>query len=303
MERGGEARATSSIEQLIEEQATVRPEAVAVVCEGEELTYRQLNGRANQLARYLRRRGVGAETLVGVCLERSLDQMIALVSILKAGGAYVPLDPEAPEERTQYVMRDTQMALVLTQQQLQWRVSGTEADVVSLDRDGETIGQQSDENLGQDQRAEEQLGHVIYTSGSTGRPKGVMVERGALAAHTRAMINVYGLGPQDRVMQFSQFSADASLEQILPTLAAGARLVMRGKEIWSPRQLLEEVKRRQVTVMNLSPTHWQQAVREWAKTPQELAGTQLRLVILGGERLAAQAVQQWRELGLPGYGC
>jgi amino acid adenylation domain-containing protein len=295
---GDEVSTGPGIEQLIEEQAASRPLAVAVVCEGEELTYRQLNGRANQLARYLRRRGAGAETLVGVCLERSLDQMIALVSILKAGAAYVPLDPEAPAERTQYVMQDTQMALVLTQQQLRWRVTGTGADVVSLDRDWGTIGQQSEENLEGDQRAEEQLGHVIYTSGSTGRPKGVMVERGALAAHTRAMINVYGLGPEDRVMQFSQYSADASLEQILPALAAGARLVMRGKEIWSPRQLLEELTRQQVTVLNLSPTYWQQALREWARTPRELAGTHLRLVILGGERLAAQAVQQWRDLGL-----
>ena len=152
---------------------------------------------------------------------------------------------------------------------------------------GRRSASRATENLGQDQRAEEQLGHVIYTSGSTGRPKGVMVERGALAAHSRAMINVYGLGPQDRVLQFSQYSADASLEQILPTLAAGARLIMRGKEIWSPRQLLEEVTRQQVTVLNLSPTYWQQAVREWARTPSELAGTRLRLVILGGERLAA----------------
>ena len=296
---GDDVPAGPSLEQLIEEQAAARPQAIAVVCEGEQLTYRELDRRTNQLARYLRQRGVGAEVLVGVCLERSLDQVIALVSILKAGGAYVPLDPEAPGERTQYVLQDTQMALVVSQQQLQWRLSGTAADVVSLDRDWGMIAQQSEEKLGEDQRAEEQLGHVIYTSGSTGRPKGVMVERGALAAHSRAMINVYGLEPQDRVLQFSQYSADASLEQILPTLAAGARLIMRGKEIWSPRQLLEEVRRHQVTVVNLSPTYWQQALREWARTPQELAGTRLRLMILGGERLGSQAVQQWRELGLP----
>jgi acyl-coenzyme A synthetase/AMP-(fatty) acid ligase len=116
-------------------------------------------------------------------------------------------------------MQDAQMAVVLTQPELQWRVSGTAADVVSLDRDWVTIGQESTENLAEDERAGEHLGHVIYTSGSTGRPKGVMVERGALAAHTRAMIDVYGLGAQDRVMQFSQYSVDASLEQILPALA------------------------------------------------------------------------------------
>ena len=105
--QGGDVPQATSLEQLIEEQAAARPEAVAVVCEGEQLTYRELNRRANQLARYLRQRGVGAEVLVGVCLERSLDQVIALVGILKAGGAYVPLDPEAPGERIQYVMQDT----------------------------------------------------------------------------------------------------------------------------------------------------------------------------------------------------
>ena len=288
------------LEQLIEEQAAATPEAVAVVCEDEELTYRDLDRRANQLARYLRQRGVRAEVLVGVCLERSVDQMVALMGILKAGGAYVPLDPEAPAERIQYIMQDTEMALVVTHRPLMAAVSGTAAEVVSLDRDASLIGQQSGEPLGDGRSAGEHVGHVIYTSGSTGRPKGVMVERGVLAAHTRAMIGVYGLGPKDRVLQFSQYSADASLEQILPALASGARLIMRGKEIWSPRQLLEELKRHHVTVMNLSPTYWHQALREWARIPQELAGTRLRLAILGGERLGAPAVRRWRELGLAG---
>ena len=294
-----QTRADVSISELIAGRATARPESVAVVCEGEQLSYRQLNGRANQLARYLRARGVGAETAVGVCLERSLDQVIALVGILKAGGVYVPLDPEAPAERIRYVMQDTQMPLLLTQHRLQEKVSGTRAEVVSLDRDRELIGQQGDEELA-DQPAEDQLAYVIYTSGSTGQPKGVMVERAVLAAHSRAMIEEYGLGTQDRVLQFSQYSFDASLEQILPTLAAGSRLIMRGREIWSPRQLLEEVKRQQVTVMNLPSTYWQQALREWTKARQELAGTQLRLVVVGGDRLEAQGLRQWRDLGLRG---
>ncbi len=171
---------------------------------------------------------------------------------------------------------------------------------MSLDREREMISRRSEEKPGGEQAGEQQLGYVIYTSGSTGKPKGVMVERGVLATHCRAMIEEYGLGPGDRVLQFSQYSADASLEQILPTLAAGGRLVMRGAEIWSPRQLLQEMKRQQVTVMNFSPSYWQQAVREWARAPEELAGTRLRLVILGGERLGSQAVREWRELGLPG---
>jgi acyl carrier protein len=114
------------------------------------------------------------------------------------------------------------------------------------------------------------------------------------------MIKEYRLSPLDNVLQFSQYSFDASLEQIVPALAAGARLIMRGPEIWSPRRLRDEVKKQQVTVMNLPPAYWQQAIREWASTPDELTGTQLRLVIVGGDRLGAQGVRHWRELGLRG---
>ena len=296
---GPQARAEGSIEELIAGQAKTRPQAVAVVCAGEQLTYRQLNARANQLARYLQSQGAAAEAAVGVCLERSLDQVIALVAILKAGGVYVPLDPEAPAERIRYVLQDTQMPLVLTRRALQRKVSGTGAQVVSLDRDWGLIDQQDGAELVR-QPGPRQLAYVIYTSGSTGQPKGVMVERAVLTAHCRAMLSEYGLGPRERVLQFSQYSFDASLEQILPTLAAGARLIMRGTEIWSPRQLLEEVRSHQVTVMNLPPAYWQQALAEWARAPQELAGTQLRLVIVGGDRLGARGVQQWHDLGLQG---
>jgi amino acid adenylation domain-containing protein len=297
---GGEVRSGPGVEELIGQQARARPESVAVVCGAEQLTYRQLNGRANQLARYLRERGVTAEVPVGVCLERSLDQVIALVGILKAGGAYVPLDPAAPGERIQYVLQDLQMPLLLTQQRLQGKAGSARAEVVSLDREWRVIGQQSEEEPEPQQPAAAQLAYVIYTSGSTGQPKGVMVERGVLAAHCRAITDAYGLGRDDRVMQFSQYSFDASLEQILPTLAAGGRLIMRGPEIWSPRQLLAELSSQQVTVMNLTPAYWQQVLRAWARAPQGLAATQLRLVIIGGDRLGAREVAQWRELGLTG---
>ena len=115
-----------------------------------------------------------------------------------------------------------------------------------------------------------------------------MVERGGISAHCRAMIGEYGLGPRDRVLQFSQYSADVSLEQILPTLAAGGRLIMRGTEIWTPWQLLDELKANRVTVMNLSPAHWHQAVQQWARTDQDLTDLKLRLMILGGDRLGAE---------------
>jgi amino acid adenylation domain-containing protein len=286
------------VAELIAAQARSRPDAVAVTCEGARLSYRRLTGRASQLARYLREAGVGPEVPVGVCLERAADQLVALLGVLESGGAYVPLDPGAPAERTRYVIADTGMPLLLTQHRLEPALAGAGTQTVSLDRAGGRIGRHSKDDLA-DGPAPDQLGYVIYTSGSTGRPKGVTVERAVISAHTRAMIAEYGLRPEDRVLQFSQFSFDASLEQILPTLAAGARLVMRGPEIWSPRQLLEELVGQQVTVMNLPPAYWQQAVREWARAPQDLAGTRLRLAIIGGDRLEPRAVAQWRDLGLP----
>jgi amino acid adenylation domain-containing protein len=298
--QGGPPPPGPDVASLIEEQARTRPDAVAAVCAAEQVSYRELNERANQLARYLRDCGAGPEVPVGVCLDRSLGHLIALVAILKAGGGYVPLDPGAPAERTGYIVADTGMPLVLTQHRLRDRFGGARAAVISLDRDAAAIARYPAQDLAEPPADPGQLGYVIYTSGSTGKPKGAMIDRGVMSAHTRAMIEQYRLGPQDRVLQFSGYSADASLEQILPALACGARLVMRGTEIWSPRQLLEEIQAHQVTVMNFSPTYWQQAVREWARAPQALAGLAVRLVILGGERLSPQSVQQWRELGLSG---
>ena len=296
---GREPDAGPDIIDLIAEQAKSRPDAVAVSCEGEQLTYRQMNGRANRLAHHLRQLGVKAEVTVGVCLDRSPNHVIALLGILKAGGAYIPLDPEAPTERIQYVLEDSQTPLVLAGPGLEGKVSGTGASVFVVDRAWEAIGQHSEEEPDR-WLTDNQLGYVIYTSGSTGKPKGVMVERGALSAHSRSMIAEYGLGIQDRVLQFTQYSADTSLEQILPILATGGRLVMRGNELWTPWQLLEELTRDRVTVVNLSPAHWHQVVQQWARTDQDVKGLTLRLVILGGDRLRAESVEQWRSLGLTG---
>ena len=296
---GEELEPGPDIVQLIGEQVRVRPDDVAVVCGPEQLTYRQLDERSGLLARYLRVRGVRAEVPVGVCLERSADHVIALTAILRAGGAYVPLDPVGPAERIRHVVQDASMPLILTQERLRETVAAVGAELVTMDGDRAAIDRRT-VDVPEGQPRAEQLAYIIYTSGSTGRPKGVMVERGALSAHCRAMAGVYQLGPGDRVLQFSQYSADASLEQILPALAAGARLVVRGPEIWSSRELLEQLNRDQVTVMNLSPAHWHQTVRDWAGEPAELAGLRLRLMILGGERLSDRAVRDWRQLGVPG---
>jgi len=293
------APAGPDVAELIEDQARQRPDAVALVCEAEQLTYRELHERASQLARYLRGHGTGPGVPVGVCLERSADQVIVLLAILRVGAVYVPLAPETPAERVRYVVADTAMPLLLTRKQLRKRLDGAGTRVLCLDGSAATIEQPRQQQVvGTDW--DRQPAYIIYTSGSTGQPKGVVVERGALSAHCRAMIGVLGLGPADRVLQFSQYSFDASLEQILPALAAGARLVMRGEELWSPRQLLRQLQHQQVTVANLPSAYWQQAVREWAPTQGPLTGSRLRLVIAGGERLGRPGLRQWPRLGLTG---
>jgi amino acid adenylation domain-containing protein len=307
---GGPAPAGADVAELIDAQVRKSPDAVAVACGAEELSYGDLYARASQLARYLQGRGVGPGVAVGVCLERSAEQIIALLAIFRAGGVYVPLDPAAPPERIRYVVQDAGLPLMLTQARLRERVDGAGTQVVCLaDIEAETgtgTGTETDTGTGTEAEAtaeqaslNSQPAYIIYTSGSTGQPKGVMVERGALSAHCRTIIKLWGLGPQDRVTQFSQYSFDASLEQILPALAAGARLVMRGEEIWTPRQLLHQLQSQQVTVMILPAAYWQQAVREWAQTPGALAGMPLRLVVSGGEQLSRLGLQQWPRLGLP----
>ncbi len=285
------------VHQLFEAQVERSPDAVALVYKHERLTYRELNTRANQLAHYLRQLGVGAEVMVGVCMERSPELIVSLLAILKAGGVYVPLDPDYPPARLAFVLADTQMPLLLTQQRLLARLSERPARVVLVDSDWPVIGRQSQDNPLTAIRAE-QLAYVIYTSGSTGSPKGVMIPQGAIARHCLAMARVYGLEEADRVLQFSTFTFDVSLEQILPTLVAGARLVLRGPEMWSSLQLLEQVKQQGLTVINLPPAYWQQVLREWAAAPQLLTGHQLRLVIVGGDRLQPAAFQLWRQLPL-----
>nr|NCS31493.1 AMP-binding protein [Microcystis aeruginosa F13-15] len=163
------------IHQLFEEQVKRTPDGVAVVCSGQQLTYNELNCRANQLAHYLRKLGVKADTLVGISLERSLDMIVGLLAILKAGGAYVPLDPDYPSERLQFAIADAQLSFLLTQERLIDKLPEHQAPLILLEQIGEEINQNSQDNLTGVVTANN-LANLIYTSGSTGKPKGVMVE-------------------------------------------------------------------------------------------------------------------------------
>ncbi|NOT58294.1 MAG: amino acid adenylation domain-containing protein, partial [Deltaproteobacteria bacterium] len=290
-----DARGDRCIHQLFEAQVQQTPDATAVVCEGESLTYRELNRRTNQLAHHLRALGVGPEVPVGICLERSVEMVIGLLGILKAGGVYVPLDPAYPRERLAFMLDDAQAPVLLTQERLVAGLPEHEVRVVvCLDSDWGVISQESEQNPITSTTAEN-LAYVIYTSGSTGQPKGVLVAHGALAQHCRDVQAHYALDARDGVLQFAALSFDVSLEEILPTLIVGARLVMQGTTVWHPAEFHEKISEFGLTVLNLPTAYWQELARAWANTPELVPNNQPRLVIVGGDSMSPDSLKLWQQ--------
>ena len=280
------------VHQLFEEQAARTPGAVALRFEGQSLSYAELNARANQLARYLQAAGVGPEVLVGIYLERSFEMIIAMLAVLKAGGAYVPLATEHPAQRLTDILDDAQVKLVLTVERMHENVSENNCQVVCLDRDQRPIAEQSDRDL-PGQADPSNAAYVIYTSGSTGRPKGVLIQHASILAFSLGAVKEYAIRPNDRVLQFASIAFDTSAEEIYPCLAAGACLVLRTEEMLiSPSLFLERCREWHVTVLDLPTAYWEELV---ANAPAEdwSRARNLRLVIIGGEKVNAEQVRDW----------
>ncbi|MFZ5515900.1 MAG: non-ribosomal peptide synthetase [Candidatus Zhuqueibacterota bacterium] len=292
---GVEEKQERLLPQLFEMQTEKSPDTVAVVFENERLTYRALNQRANQLTYYLKQSGVGPETIVGVYLERPLDMIVSLLAIFKSGGVYLPLDPAYPKERLDYMIADSRVPVVITQQRLAGMLPQQGLQCVNLDADFERIASQRINNPEAHANGDN-TAYMIYTSGSTGNPKGVQISYIALANHCLNMKKFYDLTPNDHVLQFASFNFDASLEQILPTLLAGAQLVLRGVEVWSPEEFRKNIKEYGLTVINPPTAYWRQLVQEWTQSADTALAKQLRLVIVGGDLMTAENVTTWGAL-------
>ncbi len=285
------------VHQLFEAQADRTPHAIALMFEDERVTYGQLNCRANQLAHYLRTLGVGPEIPVGVCSERSPHMILGLLGILKAGGVYVPMDPAYPKERVAFMIDDTQMPVVLTQERFTEDLPQSASRIICLDSDWETIALESEENP-PSLAVLENLAYIIYTSGSTGRPKGVLVTHDSLAVHCRSIQTLFELDATDRIFQFASLSFDLSLEQILPTIVVGATLVMQGSSVWPTTDFHNTIAKYGLTVLNLPTAYWQELARAWADMPEPLPSTPPRLFIVGGDMMLRSALDLWRQTPL-----
>ncbi|GAA5051240.1 hypothetical protein GCM10023259_029450 [Thermocatellispora tengchongensis] len=285
--------AASPVIRTIAETARRSPEALAVVCGETRLTYGELLSRVDTLAAALRSAGAGPGDVVGVCLPRSTEAIVALLAVWRADAAYLPLDVADPDERIALALADASARHVITRRALP---SGQIAIDPAATRSAGGIPAAG--GAGPVPAAEGawpgsgDAAYVIYTSGSTGRPKGVLVEHGAVAARVHWMRSDYGLAPGDRVVQFATLGFDAHVEEIFPTLAAGATLLLLPDGATSLPDVLATEAGRRVTVLDLPTAYWHSLVEE---LDQIAWPPGLRLVILGGEQVAAAAVRRWRD--------
>ncbi|MFJ7209326.1 amino acid adenylation domain-containing protein [Streptomyces sp. NPDC098789] len=259
--------------------------AVALVCGQDSVRYGELDALTGGLARALAAAGAAPHTPIGVCLRRSTWSVTAMAAIWRAGGAYVPLDPHLPEERLRFMVEQAGVGYVVT--------DGPTADLAAaLGRPVLRVEDvRPDPDAPRHVPDPRELAFVIFTSGSTGRPKAVGVEHHALAAHARAAGERFGVSAEDRVLNFASHSFDASLEQILPALAAGGTVVIRPDEVWTVEELAEQVRAEGVTVMEVTPSYWEEIAARLDAVAGDLKS--LRLVVTGGEALPSAPLERW----------
>lgn len=287
----------SCFHQLFEQQVEQTPDAIALVFEDEQLTYRELNNRSNQLAHHLQQLGVEPDVLVGICLERSVEMMVGLLGILKAGGAYIPFDPTYPQQRLNFMLEDSQVSILLTHSLLaplfkeawgeQTTCSGQphQSSVICLDKEANAIKKESQNNA-INSVTPDNLAYVIYTSGSTGKPKGVLIEHRGLSNLCQAQIQVFNLQPGSRILQFASLSFDASIFEIVMALATGSTLYLAQKESLLPGQNLIHLLREQaITHVTLPPSVL--AVLAASQLPA------LQTIISAGEACSMDIVKRW----------
>ena len=285
----------SCLHQLFEQQVTESPENIAVYSQDTVYTYLELDQRANKLAHYLIELGVNINDTVGLSFNKHPDMIVAIMAILKAGGGYVPLDPGYPEDRLQYMIEDSGINILITQQELEARLPTSNCNIVSVDRQWAEIATR--ENSRPDIEVPlDSLAYIIYTSGSTGVSKGVMIEHDSIVNYTLAAQDAFGFSQADKVLQFASISFDTAGEEIFPTLACGASLYLADENMKaSAKGFIEGCRREDISFVDLPTAFWHQITAAIVEDKLALPES-IRCLIIGGERAQPQAVANWLEL-------
>ncbi|MCT7977448.1 amino acid adenylation domain-containing protein [Laspinema olomoucense] len=285
----------TSFHQIFESQVQKTPEASAVVCNGQQLTYSELNQRANQLAHYLKDLGVGCEQLIGIFMERSIEIVVTILGIFKAGAAYVPLDPGYPQERLTYIAQETQFSLLLTQKHLCDRLPPSSAKISYIDSNWDTIAQYSRENL-PTEILPENLAYIMYTSGSTGQPKGVQMPYINIVRYIQALSQVVTVQPEDIYLHVASFSFSSSIRQLMLPLSQGAKVLIATREqTKNPWELLNLMGQEQVTISDGVCSIWRSILEILAEEEKQgfyPSKLRLRFVVLSGENTTCALVQK-----------
>jgi amino acid adenylation domain-containing protein len=281
------------VHHRFEAKAKQSPDDIAVRWDDRQLTYGELNRRANRLAQHLTAIGVGPDAIVGLCLERSFELIAALLAVLKTGAAYLPLDPAYPAERLSFMIGDARVRTMLTTTVLAPHLPVKVAQTVYMDADRRIIDACSSDNLAIPESANG-LAYVIYTSGSTGTPKGVMISQRALGNFVHAAARAYGIEASDKVLQFASINFDASVEEIYPTLTQGATLALRtDDQIDSMALFLTRCQTWGITVLDLPTAFWHELTLALAHDALSLPDS-VRVVIIGGETAQPQSLALWQ---------
>jgi amino acid adenylation domain-containing protein len=283
------------VHELVAEQADRTPNAAAVIQGHQQLTFKELNELANQLADHLKKWNLATDTPVAICLPRSLELTVALLGVMKAGAACMPLDPDYPAERLAYMLEDSQAPVLITHSGLLTRFGSATPEVIEFKSDWEILRGGSKQNP--PVADPESLAYIIYTSGSTGKPRGVLLSHRGLVNHHCAAIKLYDLRPTDRTLQFSSISFDIAVEEIFPTWIAGGAVILRTPDMpLAAGDFLHWSERNKITVWDLPTAYWHELARELAESGTALPKS-LRLVIVGGEKASASAYASWLKCG------
>ncbi len=277
--------------ELFEQQVARTPEAIAVIGGGKSLTYRELNERSNQVAHFLRNRGVGPDVLVGVCLERTPDLVVALLGVWKSGGAYVPLDSTYPEDRLSFMVGDSAVRVLLTQEKCKRLFPSMEEKTICLDSDWPVIAKESSSNP-EGNTAPSNLAYVMYTSGSTGKPKGAMILHRGLVNYLWWAIRTYAVKEGGSVPVHSSISFDLTVTSLYPALLAGGQVELLAEDVGAQNLLAALRNKKDRNLVKITPAHLEALGLQLNASE---VSNMTRTFVIGGENLLAESLRLWRE--------